>query len=143
MSSKTKTRAEREGEATQAEPPRIGSINEPPGSNVMAHAMPEAPAHTVSHIDPADAQIGSPDVVLHVYGTNFRPDAQIVFNGGLEPTEYISTTELTTVVKPSTASVPGSYPVSVVQDDFIVEPAQMFAFTEQTEVPTSSRRGRR
>jgi hypothetical protein len=118
------------------DPGHLPSINEPPGSNLGSVA------HTVTSIDPAEAAIGDDDLTLHVYGSGFRDgDAQIVFNGGPETTVFVSDTELTTVVKPSTAGTPGSYPVTVAQAGVVCEPPQMFEFTEADE-PVARRKRR-
>jgi hypothetical protein len=119
-----------EPQATEppTEPLRSGSINEPPGSNVLGREPPDP--HTLTSLDPSEAAIGDPDVTLTVTGTNFKDGAQIVFNGGPEPTTFVSDTELTTVVKPSTAGVAGTFPVTVVQQGFTVEPPLEFTFTE-------------
>lgn len=84
---------------------------------------------TVSNLSPSTAAIGDPDLTLTVTGTNFTSSSIIVFNGGEEPTEFISDTELTTIVKPSTASVAGSYPVLVRQGSVDSSP-RPFMFTE-------------
>jgi len=71
------------------------------------------PTPTVGSLNPQWAKIGSADVTLHVIGTNFTSASKIVFNGGEENTTYVSPTEVTTVVKPSLASVAVSVPVLV------------------------------
>jgi hypothetical protein len=74
----------------------------------------ESPQPTVTGLNPASAAVGGPDVVLSVYGTGFTAATEILFNLGVEPTTFVSDTEVTTVVKPSTASGPVTVPVSVV-----------------------------
>lgn len=114
------------------------SINEPPG------VRGQQPKHTLDGLDPDEAAIGDPDVTLTVTGTGFIDGAQIVFNGGAETTMFVSDTELTTVVKPSTAAVTGTFPVTVVQGGYTVEPPLEFTFTEATpEADTTNRRGTR
>ena len=73
--------------------------------------------------------IGSTDFTLRVIGTNFTDTSVIVFNGGDEPTTFVSDTELETGIKPSTASVAGSYPVIVKQGTYFTPP-QQFTFTD-------------
>jgi IPT/TIG domain len=68
----------------------------------------------VTSLEPATAVIGAPDVVLHVCGVAFTSETVILFNGGEEETVYVSSTEVTTIVKPSLASGPITVPVSVV-----------------------------
>ncbi len=55
-----------------------------------------------------------------------------MFNGGEEPTEFVSDVLLTTVVKPSTATTEGAFPVLVRQGGFDTAP-QSFTFTAPTE----------
>ena len=84
------------------------SINEPP-------AMPDAPgAAVLSNIDPDTAVIGGPDITMTATGSGFGPGSVITFNGGEETTVFVDANTLTTIVKPSTATTPGTYPVTVV-----------------------------
>jgi hypothetical protein len=86
------------------------SINEPP-------VLPSMEAPTLTNIDPDTAMIGGPDITMTVTGSNFTPASSITFNGGLETTVFVDRDELTTIVKPSTATTPGTYPVTVVDGD--------------------------
>ena len=83
----------------------------------------------LTEIGPATAQIGGADVVLSCIGTGFTKRSQIVFNGGEEPTTYVSGETLTTIVRPSTATTAGSYPV-LVRDGEDESGSQDFTFTE-------------
>jgi hypothetical protein len=87
------------------------SINEPP---VLPGGDIDAPAPTLSQIQPAFATIGGADLTMQCIGDNFTPAAYITFNGGQEPTQWHSATKVTTIVKPSTATTAGVYPVTVV-----------------------------
>lgn len=103
------------------------SINEPP-------ARPEAPEGevlipTLTTIQPAMATIGGADVMLQCVGTNFTSSSFITFNGGEEPTQFHSDSKVTTIVKPSTATTAGSYPVTVVTQ-FGETAAMPFQFLE-------------
>lgn len=80
---------------------------------------------TVTGVAPASAVCGGADITLHVLGTGFTTASVILFNGGQEPTTYVSGTELTTIVKPSLALNPVVVPVSVVGAPSAVD----FAFT--------------
>jgi len=71
----------------------------------------------LNSIDPNSAMIGDPDLTMSVNGLNFVDGSVIVFNEGDETTTFVDSGQLTTVVKPSTASVPGSYPVYVRNPD--------------------------
>jgi hypothetical protein len=93
---------------------------------------PPAPvgvAVTVTGLDPDTAAMDDPDLTLRVLGTGFTPDTVILFNNGEEPTVFVSDTEVTTGVKPSTASSPGRVPVSV------LGAAESFDFTFTAATP--------
>jgi hypothetical protein len=108
------------------------SHNEPPGS--VLNPLP----FTIDSLDPVEAELGGADITLHVYGTGFVDGMQIVFNGGLETTVFVSETELTTIVRPSTASAAIDVPVSVSAYGYVVEPPLTFSFTEPVEDPLPS-----
>lgn len=101
------------------------SINEPLA--LPEGGKPEAP--TLSSLDPAVATIGAADVTMQCTGSNFTPSAFITFNGGQETTQWHSATKVTTIVKPSTATTPGFYPVTVVTQ-FGESEAKSFEFRE-------------
>jgi hypothetical protein len=67
----------------------------------------------LQYLDPATAEVGSADITLTCNGTGFSDTSVIVFNGGDEPTTFISATQISTGVKPSTASGPAVVPVEV------------------------------
>lgn len=70
-------------------------------------------APDITNVHPAGAFIGGPDLIMHVYGTGFGPGSIIFFNGGEETTTFVSVNELTTIVKPSTASMEITVPIQV------------------------------
>jgi hypothetical protein len=84
---------------------------------------------TLNSINPSSARIGSADVTMNVTGQRFTETSLIYFNGGAEQTIYYDAGKLSTVVKPSTASVPGSYPVWVQQGSYQTT-QKMFTFTD-------------
>lgn len=86
-------------------------------------------APVLDTIEPATAVVGADDVVLRAIGSGFDDATVIVFNGGEEPTEFVSDSEVTTIVKPSTASGPWTVPVLVRNVDGDSDPID-FAFTE-------------
>jgi hypothetical protein len=93
---------------------------------------PPPPAPVLTSIDPTSAEIGGADVTLTCTGSGFTEESVIVFNGSAEPTTFVSDTELTTIVKPSTASIVISVPVAIYQDSGR-SGDQMFSFTEAAE----------
>jgi hypothetical protein len=100
--------------------------------------VPPEPA-VLTSITPDTAVIGDPDLTLSAIGTGFTAESVIVFNGGDEPTTFVSATEVTTGVKPSTATTAGAYPVFVRGADGAETASLDFTFTDP--VTRSSRRG--
>lgn len=97
-------------------------------------ALPDA---TLTSIAPNTAVVGGPDVTLTVTGTNFTEDSVILWNGSPEPTVFVSPTQLTTVVRPSTASGPSTLPVRVRTEDGFETAPQTFTFTAAAATITS------
>lgn len=52
------------------------------------------PAPAIGSIQPAQAAVGGPDLLLTIHGTGFRPDVRLHWNGVVRPTAYVSPTEL-------------------------------------------------
>lgn len=88
---------------------------------------------TVSAIEPSSAVQGGPDLEVHLIGTGFTADSVIVWNGGDEPTNFVSATDVWTTVKPSTVTTPGSYPVYVRNADGQVSGIVQFTFDPAPE----------
>jgi len=82
-----------------------------PTTEVLAWSGMVAP--TATALVPPLATIGDPDFTLHVHGTGFTPGSVILWNGGREPTTFVSATELTTGVNMATAQFPMPIPVAV------------------------------
>jgi|SRR5215831_7981947 len=99
------------------------SINEPPGS--PGNPLP----FTLESVEPSSAAIGGADFTLHVHGTDFVSGMQIFFAGHLERTDFVSDTEITTVVKPSLWQAPADVEVSVSAFGFMPPPLT-FSFTD-------------
>jgi IPT/TIG domain len=101
------------------------------------------PAPTLDSLKPAEAALGDPDLAVSCQGSGFTAESVIVFNGGDEPTTFVDDTEVTTVVKPSTATVAGSFPVSVRNADRQQTEPLNFTFTEpvvkEAEATTTKR----
>jgi hypothetical protein len=72
--------------------------------------------------------VGAADLTLHAIGTNFSPGAVIVFDGANYPTTRVSATELTTTVRPTTATA-GAKPVRVRNPDGGITTPVNFTFT--------------
>jgi IPT/TIG domain len=84
----------------------------------------------VSALAPVSAELGGPDLTLHVTGTNFKDGVVIVFNGFDEPTVVLSASEVTTGVKPSLFTVAEPLPVHVRNPLGYESNSMDFTFTE-------------
>ena len=87
---------------------------------------------TVATLTPNSAEVGDPSFTLHVHGTNFTSLSKIVFNGGEEPTTFVSATELTTIVNMTTVSGPSVASVGVLSEDGVLSNQMNFTFTDGT-----------
>jgi hypothetical protein len=91
------------------------------GSNV--------PIPEVTSLNPSSVNLGEPSFDIHVMGRNFREDSVIVFNGYVEPTTFVSDTELTTIVNMTVWAAPAILPVQVMTDNVQSDPV-MFEFID-------------
>jgi hypothetical protein len=83
----------------------------------------------VTSLEPASAVIGSEPFDIHVKGTGFTPDSAIVFAGQVEPTTFVSETELTTGVNMPLWTGPDIVPVAVRNQDNVQSDPMSFEFT--------------
>jgi IPT/TIG domain len=92
-------------------------------------ALGTTPALT--SLAPATLTVPGPDSEVILQGTGFNENTVINWNGGDEPTQFVSETELRTVVKPSTveAPLPFTLPVYVHHGDLSSNVVD-FTFTE-------------
>jgi hypothetical protein len=81
------------------------------GEDVAEGAGNIGPAPTVTSLNPNTAAIGGAPVTLRVIGTLFDPNTVILFNNGIEPTTFVSDTEMTTGIDPNSFAVAGNFPV--------------------------------
>jgi hypothetical protein len=94
---------------------------------------------TVTMLTPNSAEVGDPSFLLHVHGTNFTSGSIIVFNGGEEPTTFVSATEVTTQVDMTTVLLPAVVPVAVISTDGVQSDSMNFTFTDGTPLVTVSK----
>jgi len=85
-----------EGEAAQSYADWLADTNPEPEPPPVT-----APAPTLASLAPNSAEVGGTDVVMVCTGTGFTPASVIVFNGFDEPIEFLSDTQISTIVKPS------------------------------------------
>lgn len=86
----------------------------------------------ITSLTPNSAEVGDPSFLLHVHGKGFTSLSKIVFNGGEEPTTFVSATELTTTVNMSTVGAPVTVPVAVLSEDGVLSAFSNFTFTDGT-----------
>jgi hypothetical protein len=116
------------------DPTRVVSAY-PYGSEAPASAFPPGswPAPpTLTSLNPATCVSGDPPLTLHVIGTGFSANCNIVFGNSVEVGVFVSPTEMTTKVVPAIFA-PAVVPVYV-QDNFGQESAPVdFTFTATKE----------
>jgi hypothetical protein len=104
----------------------------PPGS------WPAPP--TVTSLNPATCVSGDPPLILHVIGTGFSSNCNIVFGNSVEVGVLVSPTEMTTKVVPAIFA-PAIVPVYV-KDNFGQESAPVeftFTATKESNAATETR----
>jgi large subunit ribosomal protein L21 len=84
----------------------------------------------LTSIEPTTAVLGDPDLTLRCLGTGFARDAVIVFGENQEPIVYVSSEEVTTVVKPSLGWGAVTLPVLVMNGDMAKTDSLDFTFTD-------------
>ncbi len=119
-----------------------GTVRKPGAVNYSGgvKAAPFGSVPYVHFLEPSFAETGGAPLTLHVRGVGFQNGDKIIFNGGEEPTVFVSATELTTGVDPSTAS-PGTraVPIQVKRGALAPSRAVEFAFVDtpgDPEVPS-------
>jgi len=100
----------------------------------------EAPAPTLTSLDPTTAELGAPDVTLHCHGSGFTAESLIIFADQDEPIEFISDSEITTIITLSLPWGAVTVPVKVRNADGQESAALDFTFTEAAP---EARKGRR
>lgn len=80
----------------------------------------------ITSLNPISAVLGSPSFTLEVNGTGFDAESHIVWNGGAEPTVFVSSTKLTTGVDMSTAQVAIDIAVQVVNSLGMISNTMIF-----------------
>lgn len=93
---------------------------------------PEEQPPVISALAPSSAYVGDPDLTLYVIGENFTAESKILFDGGEEPTTFVSAAQLSTVVEPSQVEGAWAAQVTVRTGDRESAP-QTFAFIEVPE----------
>ena len=92
------------------------------------------PLPEVTSLSPNTAALGSESFTLTVSGKNFDPEAKIVWNGAVEPTVFVSDSQLTTGVNMGTAEAAVSIPVQVQNENGSLSNTQLFELTPANPV---------
>lgn len=99
-------------------PPGYSSYTGAPYSANPAPLVPPPSGYLViGSLNPPFSPIGAPDFTLLVIGEGFVAGSKIVWNGTEEPTTFVDSKTLSTVVQPSTATVETTIPVHVLNPD--------------------------
>ena len=85
----------------------------------------------LNSINPSSCAIGDDDFTLNVTGNRFTETSAIYFNGGAESTVFVNSGKVTTIIKPSLATVPVDVPVWVQQGSYQSN-QKTFSFRELT-----------
>jgi hypothetical protein len=85
---------------------------------------------SIDSLEPNTAEMGSADLTMIVNGKGFNDKSVILWNGSEEPTHFISQKQVSTGVKPSTATGPYTCTVAVRNPSGEVTAQLPFAFTE-------------
>lgn len=116
--------------AVQARANRIMGMN----PNIDYTPNPDT-APKLTGLVPNSAPVGSAAFTLRALGSGFTPESVIVWNNGDENTTFVSESEVTTGVDPTTASGPVSIPVQVKNGDRAISASQIFTFTPAEPPP--------
>jgi hypothetical protein len=96
---------------------------------------PETPVMeppVITSLEPNTVIMGGRDLIMRVLGREFTEESVIVFNGGDEPTTFVSENEVSTGVKPSLVSAAIVVPVLIRNADGQESEPFDFTFTEST-----------
>lgn len=98
---------------------------------------------TIASLAPASLEVPGPDAEVIVTGTGFTVETAINWNGGDEPTDFVSETEVKTTVKPSTVQAPLPFALPVyVHNAGVKSNVLEFTFTEAPPLEGRDRRGK-
>jgi hypothetical protein len=105
-----------------------------PAESIHGEDWPVAEAPVLHGLNPATLTVPGADYPVTVHGEGFTEASVINWNGGDEETDYISQTQLRTLVKPSTvqAPLPFTLPVYVHHGNIA---SNVLAFTFIAEAP--------
>jgi hypothetical protein len=74
---------------------------------------PEPVDPAVASLNPATVTVGDPAFELQVNGSGFNAGSVITWDGGDEPTTFVSATQLTTAIESTGALLPGTVSIAV------------------------------
>ena len=107
-------------------------------SGVVNFTISEQTAPTIATLAPAAMMAGGADFQLIVTGTNFAPEATVLWNGSAIPTVFDSATQLTAQVTAAQIAIVASVPVAVSNDAAAGGTSNVsnFTITAMPPVPT-------
>ena len=108
----------------------------PDDLNVNPPPLP-VPTPVLTSLDPATAELNSADFTLRCLGSGYTDMSVIMFAGQPEPIVFVSTEEITTVVKPSLPWGAVTLPVTVKAPDGQESAPLDFTFTEGAPAGTA------
>ncbi|HZD62099.1 MAG TPA: IPT/TIG domain-containing protein [Xanthobacteraceae bacterium] len=129
-----------------------GSINEPPGSQVIPAGAgqgaggaaggvgTEYETPDIEALEPDEVELGAADVTVTISGSGFTPQSAVEVEGEVQSSSFIDEGEMTIVMKPSQYSAAGVVNVIVKNGAYESEPVE-FEFLEAG--PVASRQSKR
>jgi len=75
------------------------------GDSWVEHVVIQLPPQ-ITALEPSSASITDPDFEGHIRGLNFTEDSVIIWNGAEEPTRFVDSTDIWTMVVPSVVTAP-------------------------------------
>jgi hypothetical protein len=66
---------------------------------------------SLTSVEPSNLPVWAMDTEVFWHGENFTENSKIIWNDGEEPTNFVSATRLSTIVKPSTVQVAPPYTI--------------------------------
>lgn len=86
------------------------------GDSWVVWTSPEPDPLVITALSPDSASIQGVDFEGHIQGTGFTEDTEIIWNGAPEPTTFVSSTDVWTLVRPSVVTAPTVLDVYVVDN---------------------------
>jgi IPT/TIG domain len=131
----------------------VGSINEPPGSQVIPQGAgqgaggaaggqgTEYQTPEIDSLNPDEIELGTPDLTVRVLGSGFTPQSHIEVEGEVQSSSFVNEGELTFTIKPGDYAEAGVVEVTVSNGGYKSEAVEFELLDAET--PAASRQSKR